>query len=240
MRKILIILLAFLMLPALSAQDLSSILEAHYKAAAQEKMQKMESLITSGKSNYSMANFESAFKIYQSKPDKIRVEGDYQGATVIQTYNGEHAWNYAPTMGIPAPVEIKGKELKTLLSQFQFGSPLWNYADNGAEIELTESEDEDAVLLLYTGAEGDVKYFSIDRESKLITSVKTSQLMGGAETEILVKMEAYKNAKGIPIARRVVTSMNGQVVSTLDIEKVELNRKIDPLLFEKPIPSPSN
>ena len=58
--------------------------------------------------------------------------------------------------------------------------------------------------------------------------------MGGSETEIEVFLKEYKNVKGIPVARSVVTKMNGEIVTTIEIEKVEFNKKIDPALFEKP------
>ncbi len=237
MRNVFILLLSILLLSPLSAQELSSILDSHYKAAAQTKMEKVESIITSGTSIYTMANFKSAFKIYQARPDKIRMETDYQGTRVIQTYNGELAWKYAPAMGIPTPVEITGEERKTLLDQIQLGNRLWNYAEKGAEVELIESGANEPFHLLFTTAKGERQHLSIDRESYLLSSLKTSQLLGGAETEIELQMEGYKTVRGIPFAHRVITKMNGQVVSTLDIEKVEINRKIDPALFEKPSPT---
>jgi outer membrane lipoprotein-sorting protein len=218
-----------------SAQELAPILEAHYKAAAQEKMQKVETIITNGKNEYSMAGFESAFQIFQSRPNKLRIEGDYQGAKVVQTFDGNTGWKYAPAMGIPEPVEIRGQELETLLSQIKFENPLWNYRDQGASIKIVPQEDKTTDHLELTTAGGDKQHFFIDRESHLIKTVKASRAMGGSETEIEVLMEDYKSVKGIPLAHRVVTKMNGQVVNTLHIEHVELNKKIDQALFEKPV-----
>jgi len=237
MKILLNLFLGILLISPLDAQELSSILEAHYKGAAQQKLQKVQSIITTGKSTYTMSSFESAYKIYQSRPDKIRVEGDYQNAKVIQTYNGEKAWKYAPAMGIPAPAEMKGDEMETFLSQLQFENPLWNYAETGAELELGESGNDQIILLRYTDAEGEVKLFGIDVNTNLITFIKTTQVLGGSESEIEVTMEAYKSVKGIPFAHRVITSMNGQQVTIQKIEKIEINKKIDPSLFEKPIPA---
>lgn len=240
MRKILIILLVLQMLPALYAQDLSSILEAHYKAAAQERMQKVKSMITSGINTFTTGGIESTFITYQARPDKLRVEGVFQRSKVIQTYNGENAWRYAPAMGVTSPVEITGGEKEALLNQVEFENRLWNYAENGAELELIESGDDEAIHLQLKTAEGDFIHYHLDRESYLISSIMTSQIMGGSEAKIELVMEEYKTVKGIPIAHRGLTRMNGQVVVTLEIQKVEINRKIDPLLFEKPIPTPSN
>ncbi len=235
MRSLLLTLSIILLSITSSAQDLEEILVAHYKAAAQEKMQKIETIITSGKDIYTMAGIESSFTMYQERPNKIRIQGEFQGSEVIQTYDGQTGWMYAPAMGIPEPKEIKGEELKTILNQAEFENPLWNYEEKGHELEqIGTSDDGSADHLKLTTTNGNELNFFIDKKSHLITSIKSSQIMGGSETEIEVVLKDYKNVKGIPVAQHVVTKMNGEVVTTIDIEKVEYNKKIDPALFEKP------
>jgi outer membrane lipoprotein-sorting protein len=229
------LLLAGTMLTA-SAQELSDILEEHFKASGQEKLQKVETIIATGRNVYSLAGFESRFRIYQSKPDKLRVEGDYQGSKVVQTYDGTTGWKYAPTMGIPEPTEIKGQELENLLSQVQFESPLWDYQTRGASLAIGSPLDGvQADHLVLTTRDGAEQHYFIDRQTHLITEIKSRQLMGGSETEIEVLMKDYKPVKGIPVAHQVITKMNGQVVTTIYFEKVEFNRTIDQNLFNKPL-----
>lgn len=234
MHKLILSLLLLSVLSQVSAQELSAIMERHFKAAAQEKMQKVETIITTGNSIYTMTGFKSGFKIYQSRPDMIRMEGNYQGSKIIQTFNGQSAWKYAPAMGVPEPVELKGLEKLTLLNQVQFENPLWNYIAKGYDIEIIESNEEEAIHLQVTTADGELQHFRIDRKNMLISSILSTQILGGTETDIELVMEGYKSIKGIPVAHRVITLMNGQVVSTLEIGKVEINRKIDPALFEIP------
>jgi outer membrane lipoprotein-sorting protein len=230
--------------PAMHAQDqatvpsgnptLDSLLEVHYSAAAQERLSKVETLITTGKNVYALAGFESAFRIYQARPDKLRIEGDYQGSTVVETFNGEKAWRYAPAMGLDEPVEITGQELKTLLSQAQFENPLWNYKNRGATLELMPSPGEKTHHLVLTSKEGIRQHFYVDRESGLITAIRTVQMLGGSENEVEMLLKDYRAERGIPMAHRVETKMNGALVTTFMIEKVEVNKRIDPSLFEKP------
>lgn len=235
--RTLLISISILILTVLSAttQDLEKILQAHYKAAAQEKMRKVETIITTGKNIYSMAGIESSFTVFQSRPNKIRIQGYFQGSEVIQTYNGKTGWMYAPMMGIPEPQEMKGEELETVLNQSEFESPLWNYEEKGNTLELIgESSDGKADQVKLTTIHGDIRHLFIDRNSHLITSLRTYQVMGGSETEIEVIHSDYKGVKSIPVAHHLITKMNGQVVTTIQIEKVEFNKKIDPTLFEKP------
>lgn len=217
------------------AQDLDKILDAHFKASAQEKMQKVETIITSGKNIYSLAGIESTFIMYQTRPNKLRIEGEFQGSKVIQTYNGQVGWMYAPAMGITEPKEMNGQELESILSQSEFENPLWNYEEKGSSLELVGTPDDGSVdHLRLTTKDGDELNMFVDRKSHLITSIKSLQTMGGSETEIEVSLEDYKTVKGIPVAQKYITKMSGEVVTTIDIENVEYNKEIDPALFEKP------
>jgi outer membrane lipoprotein-sorting protein len=240
MRIKLILTVLCLPLACLDAQRVDEILEAHYQAAGQEKMGKIETIVTYGKNRYSMAGIESSFILYRARPDKIRVESQFQGSSVIQAFNGERGWMVAPSMGIPEPKEMTTNELKSLLNQAEFENPLWNFEEKGSKLELIDSDPDDpADHLKLTTANGDVLHFFIDRKSHLISSIRTTQVMGGSETEITSVLQNYKSTRGIPVARSIQTRMNGETVTTIEIEKVEFNKKIDSTLFEKPVMIPS-
>ena len=237
MRKI--ILPLFLLIASLSgaqAQNLESILEAHYKAASMEKMQKIETIFTTGKNMYSMAGIESSFTMYQARPNKLRIEAEVQGSNLIQTYNGEKGWMYAPAMGISQTKELSEQELETILNQAEFENPLWNYEEKGNTIEVIgSSEDGSEDHLKLTNEKGNVLNFFISKDTHLITTIKSTQLMGGSDQEIEIYMKDYKNVKGIPVSHYLSTKLGGQVVYTITIEKVEYNQDLDPALFDKPV-----
>ena len=237
MRKLILpLILLFASFSLAQGQDLESILEAHYKAASMEKMQKIETIISTGKNMYSMAGIESGFTMYQARPNKLRIEAEVQGSKLIQTYNGEKGWMYAPAMGISQAKELSEQELETILNQAEFENPLWTYAEKGNTIELLgASEDGSADHLKLTNEKGDILNFNISKESHLISSIKSKQLMGGSEQEIEIIMKDYKNVKGIPVSHFISTKLGGQVVYTITFEKVEYNQDIDPELFEKPV-----
>ena len=235
MHRLTLFTLLVLFCTSLLSQDIESILKEHYKASSAEKMAKVETIIVSGTNNLAMAGIESTFTAYQARPNLVRAEGEFQGSKVIQTYNGEQGWIYAPMMGIPEPKEMSGDELNALLSQAEFENALWNYQEKGHTVELVATQEEENVhQLKLTTSNGDVQDYMIDRKSYLINAIHTTQVMGGSENEIEILLSGYKNVKGIPVAHKVVTKMNGQVVTTLLIDKVEYNKKIDPSLFDKP------
>lgn len=218
-----------------NAQSLESILQAHYKAASLEKLQKMNTIITTGKNVYTTTGIESVFTLYQLRPNLIRIEADYVGSKFIQTYNGEKGWMYAPAMGITEPKELTNQELESILNQAEFETPLWNYEAKGSSLELIEaSEEGSADHLKLTNGNGDVMNFFLDKKSHLISSIRSTQQMGSSQQEIEINMKDYKNVKGIPVAHYVETKVGGQIVYTIHIEKVEYNKDLDSTLFEKP------
>jgi len=236
MRKLLISLaiLAFA-LCSVQAQNLDQILQDHYKASGQEKVAKINTVITKGKMTYVTAGMESAITLYQLRPNKVRMEASIMGSQVIQTYNGTTGWMYAPAMGIAEPQEMGEAELRAVLQQVEFDSPLWNYQDNGSTVELAGSSDDgSAHLLKLTQEDGQEITLFIDKKSHLITGTNMVSVMGGAETEVHVEMKDYKAVKGIQTAHYISTKINGEVMVTLAIESIEYNKDIDPDLFEKP------
>ena len=236
MRKLLFVLaLTAFALPTLKAQSLDQILKDHYKASGQEKMNKVQTMITKGKITYVTAGMESAITMYQARPNKLRLEASILGSKVIQTYNGSTGWMYAPTMGIAEPREMGAAELRAVLQQAQFDSQLWNYKEKGSRLELLgSSEDGSAHKLQMTQQDGEVITLFIDKESHLITGSRMVQVMGSAETEILVDMKDYKTVKGIQTAHYTSTKINGELMLTVVKESIEYGADIDPAMFEKP------
>jgi hypothetical protein len=163
------------------------------------------------------------------------MEADMQGSTLIQTFNGEKGWMFAPAMGISQPKELTEQELESILGQAEFESPLWNYEKKGNTLELvgtSKNGQEDQLKLTRTN--GDVLNFFLSKDSHLITTVKSTQVMGGSEQDIEINMKDYKKVKGIPVAHYIATKIGGQIVYTITIEDVEYNQEMDPSLFEKP------
>ena len=227
--------LAFFAISLLNAQNLDKILNDHYKASGQDKMSKITSTTISGKINIAAMGMESGITLYQSRPNKLRVEADLMGSKMIQTYNGTTGWVYAPMMGITQPQEVGTEELKSLINQAQMDSPLWDYKAKGATVKLLSSDDAGSNLVELTSAEGDKMTFHINKGTSLISKVTTTQMANGMEMEIETEMKDYKTIKGIPTAHYIATKMSGQLASTITFESVEYNKALDSSLFEKPV-----
>jgi len=219
---------------SVSAQDLDKILNDHYKASAQDKMSKITTVTIKGK--LSAMGMDMGITLYQARPGKLRMEADFAGSKLIQTYNGSTGWTYAPAMGIAQPQQLGSEELKSVVKQAEMDSPLWDYKARGNKVEmLGTSDDGSAYKLKVTAPEGDVMTIFINKETSLISKMVSTQFANGMDMEIETEVKDYKNVKGIPVAHYITSKMGGQVVSTITFDNVEYDQKLDAALFEKPV-----
>jgi outer membrane lipoprotein-sorting protein len=218
---------------SVTAQDLDKILNDHFKASAQDKLSKITSISIKG--NLVAMGMETEITIYQKRPNKLRIEASLMGSNMIQTYNGNTGWTYAPAMGASEPIEMSTDDLKGILNQANMDSPFWDYEARGNKVELLgSSEDGSAHKLKLTSAEvGEVTVY-ISKETSLITQINTVQSAQGMEMEIETELKDYKDVKGIPTAHYIGSKMGGQPISTITFESIEYNKSLDDSLFEKP------
>ena len=235
MRRLTIsLILAVFAITSISAQDLDKILNDHFKASAQEKMSKVTTVTINGK--IVSMGMEMGMTIYQSRPGKLRIEADFAGSKMIQTYDGTTGWVYAPAMGIAEPQQMDSNQLKAILTQAEMDSPLWNAKEKGSKIELLgASEDGSANMVKLTTAEGDEMTIYISKETSLISKIMMVMMVSGMENEIETEMKDYKTVKGIPTAHYMASKMDGQLVSTITFESIEYNKALESSLFVKPV-----
>ena len=235
--SIISVIALFLALSSSYGQDVDNIIKEHFKATGHQKMLKLESRVLTGKSVITSMGIEMPFVITMARPNMIRVESTFQGTKMIQTFNGEKAWMLAPMMGSTEPTELSGPELKLLTSQGDMEGPLYNYKEKGNTVELIGEEvikESPAYHLKITTSEGDVINQYIDKKSKMVVKVMTTQTIGGVETEIENLMGDYKMVKGIAVSHTITTRMNGETVTNVEITDVEYNKSVDPKIFDKP------
>ena len=97
------VLLAALVLFAFvstQAQTLDEVLEKHYKATGQEKVESVKTIFV--KAKMSMMGMDMPMTIQMKKPDKFRTENEVMGQKVIAGFDGEKGWMKNPM----APIDM--------------------------------------------------------------------------------------------------------------------------------------
>ncbi len=236
MKKIIsIVFIASLFLSGLQSQDLTKVLNTHFKTIGQEKLSKIKSMKSTGKTI--TQGMELDFVIVSSRPDKFRLEVDIQGTKMIQAFDGEKGWLVAPWTGSLDPIEITGVQLKSISQQADMDGMLYNYKEKGFETELVGKEDMEGTEVFkikQTDKDGDIYYHYIDAENYVLLKTASKIKMGESEVESETFYSNYKEVDGMIMAFSFESKTNGQTVSQINIANTEFNVDFDPASFTMP------
>ncbi len=236
MKKLISLIFIFSVLFSIvRSQDLTEVLNSHFKAIGQEKLTAVNSMKTSGKTI--AQGMELDFNIFTQRPEKFRLEVDIQGAKMIQAFDGEKGWFVAPWTGSLDPIEISGIQLKSIKQQANMDGMLYNYAEKGYTTELLGKEDMEGTEVFkikQTDKDGDVYYYFIDAENFVLLKTSSKVKMGESEVESETFYSNYKEFEGMMMAYSFESKTNGQTVSQINISNIELNPEIDPAIFTMP------
>jgi outer membrane lipoprotein-sorting protein len=218
------------------SQSLDDILKEHFTAIGQDNILKVNTQKLTGK--MIQGGIEIPFIQMAKRPDKIRVEGTFQGLTFIQTFNGKEGWSLNPFAGVTDPQPMSEDELKGMHYQADMDGMLWNWNEKGYTVALDGKEDMEGTScykIKLDTKEGDSFTYYIDADSYLMLRTNTKMKRMGNEMESDTYYSNYMMTEGIAVPAKIETKMKDQLMGTLVIETVELNTELDDALFEKPV-----
>lgn len=218
-----------------SAQDLDKILNKHFETIGQKNLKKVKTIQATGKAV--MMGMENPFKMISKRPDKIQVTVEFQGAKIIQAYDGETAWMVNPMMGSAEPMDVTGPEADGLIESGDMDGQLWNYKEKGHQLELEGTEEVDgseAYVLKLTKKNGNIDYYYMETESYLILKIKSKTMVNGSETEAEGLLSNYQEVDGYMMAFTIEQKYGGQTAMTIMMDEVKTNVEVDDSIFSKP------
>ena len=181
---------------------------------------------------------EIPFTQMAKRPEKIRMEGTFQGLTFIQTFNGNEGWMLNPFTGVTDPQPMSEEDLKEMHYQADMDGMLWNWNEKGYTVTFDgkdEMEGTSCLKVKLDTKEGDSFTYYIDADSYLMLRSNSKMKRLGNEIESDTYYSNYTMVEGIAVPGKIETKMKDQLMGTLVIEKVELNSDLDDTLFEKPV-----
>lgn len=220
----------------LMCQSLDDVLGEHFAAIGQDNQLKVNSARMTGK--MVQAGIEIPFVQMIKRPKKVRVEATFQDLTLIQTFNGEEGWSVNPFAGVTEPQPMSADEVRSMNYTADMDGMLWDYANKGYTVTLEGSEDMEGtqcfVVKLVTDS-GDTFTYYMDADTYIILRTNNKIMIMGNETETDTYQSNYMMVDGIAVPGKIETKMQGQVMMTLVVDKVEFNPELDDTLFEKPV-----
>lgn len=160
-------------------------------------------------------------------------ELDFNGTKIVQCVTEKGGWAINPMAGATTPQAIPADQLKNYQLQLHIGGPLMDYAAKGYKAELI-GKDSSSYKIRLTADNGiDMMYF-IDQKSYLINKAVSKVSMGGQEIETTAAFSDYKKTDAgytLAYTQQVILP---QVTLNITNKKVEMNKDIDPAIFEMP------
>lgn len=180
---------------------------------------------------------EISFTLRKKRPNFVRLEGELQGQTFIQAYDGETAWWINPFTGDPDAQKMPENQAKSLIDDADFDGQLVDYKEKGHSVEFVGKEDmegTEVVKLKLTLKNGDVKYIYLDSEYYIELKVTSKTKQGETELEVDAYLSDYKEVNGLMIPHAIESKMGGNTVSQIKLETVEMNVEVDDSIFKMP------
>jgi fructose-specific component phosphotransferase system IIB-like protein len=164
-------------------------------------------------------------------------ESDFNGQQIVQVVTDKGGWSINPFAGSSDPTPIPADEFKLGQDQVYIAGPLINYAAHGGKVELLGQEkvgEVNAHKLKYTNKDNAETTYYIDPATNYVVQAIRKGNAMGQEVTVTVGFSNYqKTDYGISLPYTTNIDM-GQFALKVNAKKVEVNKAVDPAIFEMP------
>lgn len=235
MKRLLISLTALLSSVMLNAQTVDEIIAKHIEAlGGKEKLAQVTSVQT--ENTMEVMGNEAASKTILLVGKGYRNESEFNGLQMVNVITDKGGWSVNPFGGSTEPTAIPDEMYKSGKDQI-FIAPLYDYAARGGKVELLGKEKvgaTEAFKIKYTNKDKAETTFYIDPTTYFITkAIKRGNAMG-QDITIATDYSNYKKTDAGLYFPHTTTLDMGQFALKMNTRKVEVNKAVDPAIFEMP------
>jgi len=179
------------------------------------------------------------FVLDMKRPDKSRIELEFDGKTAVQVFDGKNGWMKRPYLNRDTWEPFSAEQTKSSVGKWDLEGPLVDYAAKGTKVDLEgieAVEGKDAYRLKLTMKSGEVQHVWIDAQSYLDVKVEgIPRRMDGIMRTVWVYHRDFRSVQGLMVPFVLETAVDGfRDTHRMVLEKVGLNPKLDDALFIKP------
>ena len=161
-------------------------------------------------------------------------ETEFNGTKIVQCFTDKGGWAINPMAGASTPQAMPEDVYNSGKGQLNIGGPLFDYAAKGSKIELF-GKDGNAYKIKLTSKENVETVYLIDSTTFLPVSMTSKGKMQDQDVDITTKFSDFRKTDlGYMIPYAIDLDIGGQFTLTIAVKKVELNKTIDPAVFEMP------
>lgn len=164
-----------------------------------------------------------------------RNEIDFGGQKIINVVTDKGGWGINPMMGQTSPEPLPEDQVKSQRASLTPGGPLVEYAEKGHKIELNGTEDVNGVKahkIKLTMTDGPEIIYLIDPNTFYILKSVLKTNAQGQEVETSFVFSDYKKTDyGFVTPGSTEMTLPGFTL-VIKSKKIEINKEIDPKIFE--------
>ena len=165
-------------------------------------------------------------------------ETEFNGTKIVNCVNAKGGWMVNPMAGAADPTPMPDDQYRLGKEQIFIGGPLFDYATKGNKVELVSKDDKTYKLKVTTKDNVEFIYV-IDASTYLIKSQTSKGKMQDQDVDITTTLSDYRKTEvGFVMPYAIDIDLGGQFSFSIAVKKVELNKTIDPAIFEMPKPAP--
>jgi outer membrane lipoprotein-sorting protein len=221
----------------LQAQTVDELVNKHIAAmGGKEKLSSIKSLYT--EYDMEIMGNSAGGSTYILNGKGYRNEVDFNGSKIVQVITDKGGWGINPMMGQSSPTVMPADQVKMAQGQLDVGGPLFNYAAKGYAVELAGTEELSGVkayklkMKSKDGMEGTIW---LDPTTYYILKSTNKAKLEGQEIETSVSFSNYKKTDyGFVAPGNTEITLPQGLTLNITSKKVEVNKDIDPKMFEMP------
>ena len=197
-----------------------------------DKISKIKSIYTESTAQIMGNDAPVAVTILNGKGFKS--ETVFNGSKIIQALNDKGGWMINPMAGSTTAQALPEEQYKAAREQIYVGGELFNYSLNGGKAEYLGKDSNLYKIKIISKDSSFTTYFIDPATYYLKKAVKQGDMMG-QPVEITISFSDYQKTDfGYVLARKIDTDMGGNFSFSATVNKVEINKEIDPKIFEMP------
>jgi hypothetical protein len=164
----------------------------------------------------------------------FKMVSEFNGQSVIIAVTDKGGWQVNPFQGASTPTAMPDEMFKQSKGRLDAFGPLYNYAAKGNKVEF-QGKESGAYKIKITSPDSVETTVYIDSATYYMTKLTSTAQMMGQTMEVTYTYSNFKKVEpGIVFPHSTEISYGGQFNITSTVNKIEVNKKIDPTIFDMP------
>ncbi len=224
-------MIALFSLSFVQAQSVDEIINKHIEAiGGKEKLSQVKSVYT--ENSVEVMGNQAPVTEYMLEGKGYKNETDFNGSKIIQCVTDKSGWLINPMAGATDAQPMPEELYKAAKDQIYIGGALKDYAAKGYKVELNGNENGNHKIKVTNGS-NESTYF-IDASTFYLTKTVVKGEMMGQPVDVTTTYSDYKKTDfGIVLSYAKTIDLGAFSLSS-KVNKVEVNKEIDPKIFEMP------